>query len=40
VPEGFRAPLFDWYAGLLIELDIDRDTLSTHIELDVRDSGN
>lgn len=38
VPKDFRSPLLDWFAGVLIELDIDRDTLSTHVELDVRAS--
>jgi len=38
VPEGFRSPLLDWFAGVWIELNIDWDTLSTHVELDVRTS--
>ena len=39
VPEEFRSPLLDWFAGVLIELNIDQDMLSTHIELDVRPKG-
>ena len=36
VPKGFRTPLLDWLAGVSLEFNIDRTTLSTHIELDVR----
>jgi hypothetical protein len=36
VPKEFRAPLVDWFAGALIEFDIDNTSITTHIELDVR----
>ncbi len=33
-PNGFRSPVFDWFAGISIDLNFDRNSLSSHIELD------
>jgi len=36
VPADFQAAGLNWFAGLLLEMDIDKTALSTHVELDVR----
>ncbi|MFV1967114.1 MAG: hypothetical protein ACC628_16930 [Pirellulaceae bacterium] len=33
-PDGFRSPVFDWFAGVSIALNFGRNSLSSHIELD------
>ena len=33
-PDGFRSPVFDWFAGVSIELNFDRNSLWSHIDLD------
>ncbi len=37
VADEFRAEVLDWFAGLLVELDIDQTALTTHIEIDLRE---
>lgn len=36
VPKGYRTPLLEWLAGLQLDFMIDRNSLHTHIQLDVR----
>ncbi|MEK6249641.1 MAG: hypothetical protein N2C12_15770, partial [Planctomycetales bacterium] len=36
VPAGYQAPLVKWFGGLLLEFTAEQNTLSTHIELDIR----
>ncbi len=38
VPKGFRTPLLEWLAGLSLDFQIDRTSLHTHLELDLRES--
>jgi uncharacterized protein (TIGR03067 family) len=40
VPEDYRYPLLDWLRGAQMELTLDRITLSTHVELDVKSSAD
>jgi hypothetical protein len=36
VPDNFRSPLWNWFAGGQIEFSLDATTLSAHLELDIR----
>jgi uncharacterized protein (TIGR03067 family) len=40
VPNDYCYPFLDWLRGALMELTLDRVTLSTHVELDVRQSAD
>ena len=37
VPNNYKSPLLEWFAGLELEFQITPDVLMTHIELDMRE---
>lgn len=39
IPAGYRFPFLDWMRGLSLELSIDSQTLTTHIEFELQPKG-